>query len=139
MKRERERSNLLSHSGKIRRNDNYWVFAGFGYFQIHPWIERAFVGMRPLCWSERKGERHNLSSFKSFNRGSTAVANPVVGHGWVTTKPSRWCLVSLFLSLLNQKFVYLVLEFFCATILLYLRCHHIIGGCKTHVLCLNIS
>jgi hypothetical protein len=29
-----------SHGGEIQRNGNYWVFAGFWYFQIHTWRER---------------------------------------------------------------------------------------------------
>jgi hypothetical protein len=47
---ERERQQLAkSHGGEIRRNGNYWVFAGYGYFQIHAWRERALAGVDLAC------------------------------------------------------------------------------------------
>jgi hypothetical protein len=56
-------------------------------------------------------------------------------HGWVTPNPA------VGLSLLNPKSSEVVLQYqFLYNFLLYLSCHHIIGCCKTHVLCgLNIS
>jgi hypothetical protein len=69
----------------MRRNDNYWVFAGFGYFQIHPWRERAFVEMRTLRRSEREGERHNPSTMDPRQRQTQlwvrpgSRSDPVVG------------------------------------------------------------
>jgi hypothetical protein len=40
-----------------------------------------------------------------------------------------------FVSVLNPKSSVFVLEYYCAIVLLYLKCHHTIGCCKTPLLC----
>jgi hypothetical protein len=53
--------------------------------------------------------------------------DPRLAHG----RPSRGSGQFLyFFFFFKSEMVYLVLGYFCAIVLFYLRCHHIIGGCK---------